>query len=111
MGTQHQQQNAVQELPSPRLSQGNDLSGLNQKSPTASPPSTVYRALAEHQATEKWELQPSLCELQRWAELMNRELDLRVPEIALTVDTLRYRAPRPFSLRPQRLRLARRNRD
>ena len=52
---------------------------------------TVYDILADHQQSEDWELRDLLKELQRWAEIMNFEFKLEIPEISLRVDWLRTR--------------------
>lgn len=51
--------------------------------------SPVYEALAEHQVASDWEFRDLLKELHRWAEILNFEFKLEIPEVALCVDRLR----------------------
>jgi hypothetical protein len=60
--------------------------GLSDLTPVDRPP--VYRALADHQASETWDLRELLAELQRWAGVFDTEFKLGVPEVSLCVDWL-----------------------
>lgn len=49
----------------------------------------VYHALAEHQVTNDWEYRELLNSLHWWAEIMNVEFKLHIPEVSISVDWLR----------------------
>jgi hypothetical protein len=52
----------------------------------------IYDILARHQVTAEWRHRDLSAELLRWAVIFNAEFNLGVPEIALRVDWLSYRA-------------------
>ncbi|MGD9644344.1 MAG: SprT-like domain-containing protein [Pirellulales bacterium] len=65
------------------------LSSLNPKKPLFG--RSIYRVLANHQTHEEWDCRPLVQELQVWAERMNEQFRLRIPEVSLSVDWLRCR--------------------
>ncbi len=50
---------------------------------------SVYQVLAEHQVTDDWNHRDLLCELHRWAKILDFEFNLKIPTIVLCVDRLR----------------------
>ncbi len=63
------------------------VSGLNPKKSLFG--QSIYRSLASHQTQEEqWDCRPIVQDLQVWADRMNAEFRLRIPEMSLRVDWL-----------------------
>jgi len=59
-------------------------------------PAAIYPALADHQRNEAWQRRDLMAALQAWAEHLNAEFKLGVPEIALRLDPLPVSCPGQF---------------
>jgi hypothetical protein len=58
---------------------------------------TVYRVLATHQMSDRWDYRDLLRDLHHWAEVFSDEFKLGISNIALRVDGLRVRRLGRFS--------------